>query len=159
MILTKLILAGTFIFVFLQDYKERQVYWFLFPIIAFLCGFLFYKNTLPKLFFYSFAMNIVFLLSLVLIVFLYSKLKLKTHLLNTIGLGDLLLFLAVSVSFSTITFIILFIGALIFSLVLHLILSKNQKVITVPLAGYMSLFFLMSYLFHWTGLVTIVYTL
>lgn len=157
MIFIKLILIIAFALVFLQDYKERQVYWFLFPIIGVLGGILFYQNTLSELFLVSILMNLTFLVALTLIIYLYAKLKLKTKFFNTLGLGDLLLFLAISVSFSTVSFIILFISALIFSLVLHLILYKSQKTVTVPLAGYMSLFFLTSYLFHWIGFVNIVY--
>ncbi len=159
MILIKLILIVAFILVFIQDYSQRQAFWFLFPAIGILGGMLFYKNTLPELFLVSIQINLLFLAVLLLIIYLYAKLKLKTNLLNTLGLGDLLLFLAVSVSFSTVSFIVLFISALIFSLVLHLILSKPQKAVTVPLAGYMSLFFLVSYLFYWVGFVDHFYSL
>ena len=36
---------------------------------------------------------------------------------------------------------------------------KKQKTVTVPLAGYMSLFFLISYVCHWAGVVNAVYTI
>jgi len=159
MILIKLILIIALVLVFIQDYKERQVYWVLFPIIGILGGMLFYQNTLPELFLVSIQMNLLFLVVLLLIIYLYAKLKLKTKFLNTLGLGDLFLFLAISVSFSTISFIVLFISAIIFSLVLHLFISKNKKTATVPLAGYMSLFFLISYLFYWVGFVDDFYRL
>ncbi len=159
MILIKIILTISLLLVFLQDTKERLVYWFLFPIIGVLCAFLFYKNTLPELFYNALKMNMVFILMVILIIFLYVKFKLKTTILNAIGLGDLLLFPALALAFSTVSFIIIFISALIFSLTLHLILSKNQKAITVPLAGYMSLFFLVTYLVHWSGYVNVVYTI
>jgi len=159
MILIKLILIKAFVLVFIQDYKERQVYWFLFPIIGILGGILFYQNTLPELFLVSIKINLLFLAAMTLIIYLYAKFKLKTKFLNTLGLGDLLLFLAISVSFSTLSFIVLFISALIFSLVLHLALNESQKTVTVPLAGYMSLFFLISYLFYWAGFTNDIYTL
>ena len=159
MLFIKLILIIAFVLVFLQDYKERQVYWFLFPIIDVLGGILFYQNTLPELFLISIQMNLLFLIVLMLIIYLYAKFKLKTQFLNTIGLGDLLLFLAISISFSSLSFIVLFISALIFSLVLHFVLNTSKKMVSVPLAGYMSLFFLMSYIFYWTGIVDIFYSL
>lgn len=159
MLIAKLILIIAFIVVFLQDYKERQVYWFMFLIIGLLGGFLFYKSTLPELFVSAVVLNISFICLLVFIMYLYAKIKLKTHFLQTIGIGDLFLFLALAVSFSTISFVVIFISSLIFSLLLHLYLSKNKKVETVPLAGYMSVFFLASYFFHWSGFINIVYTL
>ena len=148
-----------FVMVFIQDYNHRLVYWFLFPIVGVLGGFLFYQSTLPELFFVAVKMNFIFLSVVLSVIFIYSKLKLKTSFFKTIGLGDLLLFLAISVSFSTISFLVLFISALIFSLVLHTIVFKSQKTLSVPLAGYMSLFFLISYIFYWTGFIDVFYTL
>ncbi|WP_303316683.1 hypothetical protein Q4Q34_07720 [Flavivirga abyssicola] len=155
MVVIKIILTISFLFIFLQDFKERMVYWFLFPVIGLLCALLFYSNTIPELFYNALKMNLAFVIIFVLIILLYAKLKLKTSVLKTIGLGDLLLFVAVSLAFSTISFIVIFICALIFSLTVHLVLSKNQKDITVPLAGYMSLFFLAIYLVQWSGYVNI----
>ncbi|MDD7886024.1 hypothetical protein [Flavivirga sp. 57AJ16] len=155
MVFIKILLTVSLLFVFFQDFKERLVYWFLFPIIGLLCAWLFYNNTLPELFYNALKMNLAFILIFVLIISLYAKLKLKTSILKTVGLGDLLLFVAVSFICTTVSFIVLFISALIFSLVLHLALSKNKKVMTVPLAGYMSLFFLAIYLVQWSGYVNI----
>ena len=159
MLLLKIILIVSFLVVFFQDFKKRLVYWFLFPIIGISSGTLFYNQTLPELFYITLAMNLLFLLSLVFIVFLYARFKLNTLFFNTMGWGDLLLFLALSVSFSTISFIVLFTSALVFALLLHLLFSKNNRDITVPLAGYMSLFFLSVYLAQWFGNVTILYTM
>ncbi len=143
----------SFLLIFFQDMRERQVHWFLIPIIGILSGILFYNETLPELFLASFGLNLCFVAILLLVVFLYSKLKLKTNILNAIGIGDILLFLALSVSFSTISFVILFLGALIFSLLLHWFsTSDSRSSITVPLAGYMSLFFSITYIVQWSGL-------
>ena len=159
MIYLKLLLVISFIIVFFQDIKERKVYWFLFPIIGLLCGLLYYQNTLPELFVVSLLMNVLFVALLILTIFLYSKFKLKIDFYNSIGLGDILLFLVLTTSFSTISFIIIFISSLIFSLALHIYISKNKKNSTVPLAGYMSLFFSISYVFHWTDCIHIVYNI
>ena len=159
MLILKIILSFCFFLVFIQDIKERQVYWFLFPITGLLCALLFYNNTLPELFYLSIGFNFIFIFLLVLIIRLYAKFKLKTSFFKTIGLGDLLLFLTLSLSFSTISFIIIFISSLIFSLVLHVAYSKKQNFLTVPLAGYMSLFFSITYVAHWSGYVSLVYTI
>jgi hypothetical protein len=48
-------------------------------------------------------------------------------------------------------------SALVFSLVLHLCLSKFQKTVTVPLAGYISLFFGIVFMGVWSGLINSLY--
>jgi hypothetical protein len=157
--LIKTILILTLGIVWIQDSKERQVYWFLFPIIGGLCGFLFYNSTLTELFLASVALNSVFIFILILIVFLYSTFKLKTAFLSTIGLGDLLFFAGISLSFSTVSFIFIFICALIFSLIMHLIVKRKAIITTVPLAGYMSLFFLLTYISFWSGFIDDLYVI
>ncbi len=145
--------------IFLQDTKERQVYWFLFPIIGMCSGVLLYKNTIPELFFRYVLVNVMFITLLVSVVYLYSKFKLKTTIRQTFGLGDGLLFLALAFSFSSVSFIILFVFGLVFSLVLHLFLKQKSKHNTVPLAGYLSFFFAITYLAYWSGILKSVYSI
>jgi len=96
---------------------------------------------------------------LLLVVYIYSKFKLKTALKNTFGMGDILLFLGLAFSFSSISFVVLFVFALVFSLVLHLFLKKKSSYDTVPLAGYMSLFFMIAYATHWLGGIPHIYSI
>lgn len=145
--------------VFLQDMKERQVYWFLFPIIAICSGILLYKNMFLEVFFTTILINLIFILLLLTVVFLYSKIKLKTSIKNTFGLGDVLLFFALIFTFSSVSFLILFVFGLVFSLIIHLVIKRNSKHKTVPLAGYLSLFFSIIYLSHWLGFMPSVYTI
>jgi len=105
----KIILAIVFIVISVQDIKDRMVYWFLFPIIGLLMGFLFYSNTLPELFIVSVIINLVFVVVLFGVIYTYSKLKLKSNVFSVFGLGDILLFLALAFSFSSISFIVVFI--------------------------------------------------
>lgn len=146
-----------FLVVFFQDVKERKVYWFLLVLLGLGCGILHYKNTLPMLFLTAAALNLLFVSILLLFVFLYSRFKLKTGIENAMGSGDILLFFCLSFSFATVSFMVVLISALIFSLVLHLLLKKKRTFETVPLAGYMSLFFAVTYMAHWLGLVEAVY--
>lgn len=191
MVVLKFILIGAFIIILYQDYKDRLVYWFLFPTVGAIGGILFYKNVIPELFLSAFIINICFVTSMVFIVFLYAKFKLKSNLLNAIGLGDLLLFFAMTASFSSISFITLFVSSLIFSLVLHVFVcsltqskltkhsgEKNIKSLeanleilnsrhacrqaglsSVPLAGYMSLFFACTFLGFWSGIIGSLYNI
>jgi hypothetical protein len=159
MIIIKIILLILLGVIFYQDYKERLVYWFLFPLVALCSGFLFYNNTLPELFVASVVLNLMFVSVLLLVVFMYSKLILKVRLKDVFGLGDMLLFLSIIFSFSTVSFLVILVFALFFSLVIHLLLKKHSALKTVPLAGYLSLFFGLSYLTFWMGLTESLYVL
>ncbi len=145
--------------VFYQDIKERLVYWFLFPIIALCSGILLYKNMFQELFITTLAINIAFVLFLLLVVFGYSKFKLKTSMKQTFGLGDALLFFALAFTFASVSFLILFVFGLLFSLVLHLFLKNRSNLKTVPLAGYLCFFFAIAYITHWLGILKSVYTI
>jgi len=157
LVFIKIALILSLVFILLQDIKSRLVYWFLFPIAGLCCGILHYYNTLTELFYLSILFNLVFVIILLLIVYLYTKFKIKTTFDKVFGLGDVLLFLALALSFSSISFIVFFSSALIFALVLHLVL--NNKSTTVPLAGYMSLFFGCTYLAYWLGFINSLYSI
>ena len=159
MAVVKIILIMCLLMVFYQDMKERMVYWFLFPIIAICSGILLYNNMLTEVFKTTVMINLVFVVFLITVVFAYSKLKLKTSITQTFGLGDMLLFFALAFTFSSVSFLILFVFGLIFSLVLHLFLKNKSSHQNVPLAGYLSLFFAIVYISHWTGILKSVYTI
>lgn len=157
MLFIKIILIISLLMVFLQDLKAREVYWMMFPIIGITSGFLMYSKVFSLLFYTTIFINISFVLILILVVYLYSKLKLKTSINKTFGLGDGLLFIALAFTFSSVSFLILFVFGLLFALLLHLILKRKSELKTVPLAGHLSLFFAISYLSHWAGLLKPVY--
>ena len=144
----KILIIIVFGIIFWQDGKERLVYWFLYPLLGIL-GFsiqLFYSDL--SLIFINSAINLFFIITIVLILWVYTKLILKKDLLNKgIGIGDLLLFGFLSFCFSIISFFILFVFSLIFSLSLFLILKrKKTETESIPLAGFMSVFFAVVYL-------------
>ena len=159
MLILKIILIASLCLIFYQDLKERQVYWFLFPLFATISAILFYNSTLPELFYISVGMNFIFISILLLIVFLYSKLKLKSNFSETFGFGDVLLFVGLIFSFSTISFLILFVFSLLFALIIHLIIKQYSKLQSVPLAGYISLFFGLTYILYWAGFTSSLYAL
>ncbi|WP_218841523.1 hypothetical protein [Winogradskyella undariae] len=159
MVIIKIILIVALIMVFIQDRKDREVYWFLFPIIAFASGVLLYNRMQPELFFITSIINMLFIIILFTVVFLYSKFKLRTSITNTFGLGDGLLFMALAFTFSSVSFMILFVFGLIFSLLIHVIFKKKSKYKTVPLAGYLSLFFMIIYLSYWLDITPNIYTI
>ncbi|WP_422106036.1 hypothetical protein [Winogradskyella sp.] len=143
--------------IFYQDLKDRQVYWFLFPLLGLCSAVLFYNSTLPELFYVAVGINLIFISILLAIIFLYTRLKLKSRFTDALGLGDVLLFIGLVFSFSTLSFLIIFVFSLVFALVLHLIVKRYSKLQSVPLAGYISLFFGLTYISNWMGLTVSLY--
>lgn len=120
-----------------QDLKERQVYLILFPLLGVLMGLKHFLNSSLEPFLYAIGINLLIIAFMMLTIYLYSRLKLNQKLFKVFGIGDLLMFICISLAFSSLSFIIIFVASLIFSLLLHMVL---RSVKTVPLAGYMSLF-------------------
>ncbi len=125
-----------------QDFKERKVYWFLFPLLGLSLSVLYINTvTVAEIFGLSILLNILIVSLVLLSIFLVTKLLFKKPFLDhSFGLGDLLFFYAMALGFPTITFIVLFANALLFALFFFLVVKKYQKIKTVPLAGLMSIF-------------------
>jgi len=141
------ILIAVFIVVFCQDTKDRMVYWFLYPICGMLCFAIqaAHVGFQPALF--NSLINLGFIAIILLSAYIYSVTVMKRPFINgSIGLGDVLLFLSLCFTFTTITFVILFVFSLCFSLLLHLYLKNRSSHNNVPLAGHISLFFSVVYI-------------
>lgn len=151
----KSLLITSLIVVFYQDVKTYRVYWFLFPIILMISGYLFYTKTNDLFFKWSVITNLVIVLILLIVAWCYTKFKLKIRFSDVIGLGDVLLFLSLSFTFASMSFLTVFVFALFFSLVIHIVLKRAEPY--VPLAGYMCLFFALTYMGYWAGLINQVY--
>ncbi len=154
LITVKILLFLSLIFIFFQDYRDRQVYVFLFPLIGILGTYLFFLNSNLEYYFLSVCINLGIVLIVVLLNYLFAEFILKKNLLKeALGLGDILFFIAFAFCFPTVTFINFFVFSILFTFVLHLALSKlvKDKNRNIPLAGYMSLFLLVVYLVNWLG--------
>ena len=126
-----------------QDVRERMVYWVLFPLVGLFLGLAHWQRSTPEVFMMFSLANAFFVTMLLFISWLYTKyIKGSTYLNHSFGLGDLLFFYAIAFGFPTMTFMVLFVFALVFSLALHIALGIAKKQNSVPLAGYMSLFFM-----------------
>lgn len=148
MIWLKVLLISVFAFIFWQDYKERLVYWFLYPAVGVL-GFSiqsFFIDTITAI--VNSAVNLCLVFTVLLILQVYTSLILKQKMFNKgIGIGDILFFVFLSFCFSIITFFILFVFSLLFSLLLSMAQkSAKNKSETIPLAGFMSIFFAAIYI-------------
>lgn len=136
----KLILVIVFAFVLYQDFKSRLVYWFLYPIIGVLAFAIQLQNLPVSIALTNLGFNLLFVVLILLVSTLYIKFR-NLDFKNTIGIGDILFFLFIAGTFSIVSFLVLFVFSLVFSLILHIVLNNKKEQVTVPLAGYMSLFF------------------
>jgi hypothetical protein len=140
----KLLLISVFAIVLYQDFKDRLVYWFLYPIIGVLAFVIQLYNVPTTIAFFNLGVNLLFITLILGISFLYTRFR-NLNFANAIGIGDILFFVFVSGTFSIVSFFVLFVFALLFSIILQQVLINKKKDQTVPLAGYMSLFFGMVY--------------
>lgn len=127
-----------------QDIKERMVTWLLFPLVGLALALVYLMSTSFEQFYPFIMTNVLLISSIILVLFLYSKYIAGVKFLNvSFGLGDLLFFYAFAFGFPTITFLILFVGSILFSLAVFVISKGKQKDKTIPLAGFMSIFLIM----------------
>ena len=130
-----------------QDVRERMVFWVLFPLVGLFLGLAHWYRSTPEVFMVFSLANLFFVTIILLVLWLYTKyIARKGYVNHSLGLGDILFFYALALGFPTLTFVVLFIAALIFSLALHLALGISKEQTTVPLAGYMSLFLMAAFL-------------
>lgn len=154
----KLICTVALIAIAYQDIKDRAVSWFWFPVLAVVLGILHYSNSFFELFILHSFINLGFVILVVLLLYGYIKFRGKHEFSKAIGRGDLVMFIALSPSMASISFIVCFVFSILLALVLSLIFNKNDEK-HIPLAGYMSLFFLIIYLAHWSGFIEQLYTI
>ncbi len=152
MLFLKALIIITLGFILIQDHKNREVYWFLFPGIMLLLGLLHYYNSLLINFSISIITNLLFVFVLLCILYLYTIIKIKKPFFKEVfGIGDVLFFTGIAVAFPTITFIIIFVFSILFSILVWAILKRKSEYQTIPLAGYMSLFLLLLLVGNWSS--------
>lgn len=162
LLFVKCILLIGLAFIFYQDFIERRVWVFLFPIVAFCGSYLFYRNSNWEYYILCIFINITIVAVVLLINYLFARFILrKKFLKETLGLGDVFFFISFSLSFPTITFINFFVFSILFTFVFHIGLKYflTLRAKTAPLAGCMSLFLMAIYLIHWLGFYTNIYLL
>jgi hypothetical protein len=127
------------LWIFYEDMKERQITLVWMLLLLGLGGFLNYQKQILEIFLINSIVNMIVILTVVLILWIYSRLKLRSGLFSLFGTGDLLFFIFLAVSFPMATFVVIFSTSLIFSLVVSVALKKKMKK-WVPLAGLQALF-------------------
>ncbi len=130
-----------------QDIRERMVQWMLFPLAGIFLALAHLQHTTLLLFLISCGANILLVTAVLLLLWGYTRYFRKKRFLNTsFGLGDILFFYAFALGFPTLTFTILFAAAIVFSLLAFVILRYLKESETVPLAGFMGIFLMVTFL-------------
>jgi Flp pilus assembly protein protease CpaA len=127
-----------------QDFRSRQIAWWLLPLLAaglFLAAF--DKNSTRDIGI-RFSLNITFLCIQFLFVWIWFSLKQKkpSKLIDTqIGLGDVLFMICIALAFSPANFILFYTTAMIATLVVVLVvkLVRANSKSEIPLAGALSI--------------------
>ena len=152
-------IIGLLFWVFYQDLKERKVMLFLLLGLLVLGGFLYSQFQLLELFLIHISINMTVVGCILLILFLYTKWVMRRKLFEAFGLGDLLFFLILAVSFPVPTFLIVFSSSLVFSFMVYMVVRPSLKEQTIPLAGFQALFVLLimtsNLIFNFTDLYRI----
>ncbi len=150
MLLVKILSLVVLAAIAYQDLSDRKVYTFVFPVLIGLLGYLHYQSVEIITFISAICINIAMLAIIIGLLYLYTIVKIKRPFFEEVfGMGDVLFFVALAIGFPTMTFIILFVFSLIFSLLVWLVLKKRAKHDSVPLAGYMSIFFGVLFIMQW----------
>ena len=161
-ILIKCLLFFSLALIFFQDYKDRKVYIFLFPLFGILGTYLFFLNSNLEYYLLSVCINLGIVLIVIILNYLIAELVLKKKFIKeAMGLGDIFFFIAFALCFPTVSFINFFVFSILFTFVLHLAQSKllKKKDKNIPLAGYMSLFLIAIYSVNWLGFYDSIYLL
>jgi len=118
----------------------REVYLFIFIISIFIGGVIYLNKTTIEIYLINVIANLLIIVTVNLILFFYVIIIFKKKFFEAIGLGDILFFILLGVSFPVTSFLMLFSSSLIFSLIVFLIIKSYLKQKTVPLAGMQALF-------------------
>ncbi len=133
-----------------QDFKDRMVYWIMFPIVSALFFLSNIMTTSLAVIIPIILFNLIFTCIQIGLVTLYFSLKAKQFInitTNYLGWGDLLFLFSLCFLFSPANFIAFYLISLIATLLREVVLNfiLNKKVHTIPLAGIQS--FLVSVIF------------
>lgn len=128
---------------FVQDFKERKVSLILLVLAILLGGAMHVQQQDSGIFLVAIFVNLLIVFTVFLMVSMYAKIKMKQPIFNVFGIGDLLFFMLLAVSFPTLSFLVIFVFSLIFSWSIFMLIKQYLKEKTVPLAGLQSLFLLL----------------
>lgn len=123
-----------------------MVSWILFPLAGLGMGYLYFIHSDIHVYTVLIFTNLLIVTAVISILYLYTKHLRGMEFLNvSFGLGDILFFVALAVGFPTITFLILFVSSILFSLLIFFVIKNGRDFKNAPLAGLMSVFLIGTY--------------
>lgn len=134
-----IILVLVFVVIIFQDFKYRAIHAFTLISISIAATILNYLE--PTLHFFDMLQSIGFLIITSIAFMTYQTIKHKkvqNPIDESIGLGDLLFFIAITPLFQVHQYALFFIVGLLVSAVLFMVSKLRLKEQTIPLAGYLS---------------------
>ena len=134
-----------------QDFRYRAISWWLIPLLFVFLAYNNIKNTSFELVLQNLFLNLSFVLIQIGLLFLYFSIKNKRfiNIIDTyIGIGDLLFFLVLAVSFSFFNYIFFQVISLTLVAFFFGVFKLLKKVLNpeIPLAGGMSLLFFICFI-------------
>lgn len=129
--------------VLFQDLKQRQISWFLIPLllVSFLAQGLFQIPANELMRYTMFNIGFVVVQLVILTAYISIKNKRLVNIINSyLGIGDVLFIATVAAAFSPLNFIIFYIAALLFTLLVFVVVNLLTKNFSkeIPLAGAMA---------------------
>jgi len=147
-------LVGGLLTVVYQDFSERAISWWTIPLLLFVGIVLAMQDNLFE--WWHLGMNLMIILLQLAVVTFYFSLK-HNQLINItrvyLGVGDILLLIAIAPLFSPLMFCSFFVGSTILTLLGFILWrSVHSSLKTIPLAGAMSFFLILTItVFEWYG--------
>lgn len=152
-IVLSVIFIGLLSAVIYQDFKNKEISWFLIPLLL-IIGITNALISIDYIDFLTYAginLTIVVLNLLGVTLFISLKEKKIKNIIDTyLGLGDILFFFVITVLFSPFNFILFFIGSILLTSLVYIIVmlfDKNKQPL-IPLAGAMSLVLIVALVFQ-----------
>jgi hypothetical protein len=153
--LVQLLSAILLLLIFLQDLRERAVYWIWFPVLT--AGLLLIRlhhMADSHAWWGMVALNVALIavqLLFLTIYFSWRRKQLTNITRGLLGWGDLLFLLSITVYFSAANFMFFYIASLTISLVVWILLKALQLVQTekIPLAGFQAILLLLFLAAEW----------
>lgn len=140
------VLLALFVIISIQDLKHRTIHVYLLIGIAVLSITINYLEPLLNL--YETLKNIGFLVCTSIGLMSYQTIRnknMENPIDTSIGLGDILFFVAIAPLFQVHHYILFFILGLLLSIFLFVMTQKIRKHTTIPLAGYLALFLIICF--------------
>jgi len=126
-----------------QDFKDRAISWYI-PILLFGVG-IYVSLISPQTNWLEMFAILSFVVIQLAVLYGFLAVKHKSIKLDLtgdfLGLGDILFFIAIIPFFGLFEYIILFVSGLVFSMVGQRLIMPYIKTPTIPLAGWLSIFY------------------